>query len=247
MTAPLPREGRLYGVGVGPGDPELLTVRATKILASTRVVAYFAKKETRGIARAIVARWLPEHAHELPLFYPLTTEVPFCDPVYEAELRTFYDDATGTIAEHLCKGHDVALICEGDPLLYGSFMHLYVRLKGRFDIEIVPGISGMSGCWSAAKVPIAWGTEVLSVVPGTLGSAALARHIAEADAVVIIKVGSNLGKIRAAIAAAGRMETAIYVEHGTGEAEKILPLEDMAGEDAPYFSIVLVPGRGRHL
>ncbi|MCI0598207.1 MAG: precorrin-2 C(20)-methyltransferase [Beijerinckiaceae bacterium] len=238
-------DGRLFGVGLGPGDPELVTVKAAKIIASSPVIAYFAKKGANGRARAILDRWLAGTCQQVPLIYPVTTEMHFCDPAYVAELRGFYAHAEQVIAAHLLGGRDVALVCEGDPLFYGSFMHLYVRLKDRFCIEIIPGVSGMSGCWSAAKAPIAWGDDVLSVLPGTLGHAALVRHLCTSDAVVVIKVGANLAKIRAAIAEAGRLEAAIYVEHGTSEAQSIIPLAEKTDGHAPYFSSILIPGRGR--
>jgi precorrin-2/cobalt-factor-2 C20-methyltransferase len=237
--------GRLFGVGLGPGDPELITVKAAKILASVPVAAYFAKKGATGRARAILDRWVGGTCLQLPLLYPVTTEMHFCDPAYVAELRGFYAEAERTIAAQLVAARDVALVCEGDPLFYGSFMHLYVQLKDRFKVEIIPGITGMSGCWSAAKAPMAWGDDVLSVLPGTLGHAALVRHLGASDAVVIIKIGANLAKIRAAIAEAGRLAAAIYVEHGTSEAEAIIPLAEKTDGHAPYFSSILIPGQGR--
>ncbi len=238
-------DGRLFGVGLGPGDPDLVTIKATKIIGAVPVAAYFAKKGARGRALAILERWADDTCLRLPLLYPVTTETHFCDPAYVKELRGFYAKAEGAIAAHLLAGRDVALVCEGDPLFYGSFMHLYVRLKDRFEVEIVPGVTGMSGCWSAAKAPMAWGDDVLSVLPGTLGHAALVRHLGAADAVVIIKIGANLAKIRAAIAEAGRLEAAIYVEHGTSETETIVPLAVKTGDYAPYFSSILIPGQGR--
>src|SRR3984893_16023819 len=237
--------GRLFGVGLGPGDPDLVTIKATKIIAAVQVAAYFAKKGSREKARAILERWVSDTCFQLPLLYPLTTETHFCDPAYVEELRAFYAKAAGAIATHLLAGRDVALVCEGDPLFYGSLIHLYVRLKDRFSVEIVPGVTGMSGCWSAAKAPIAWGDDVLSVLPGTLGHAALVRHLGAADAVVIIKIGANLAKIRASIAETGRLSAAIYVEHGTSETETIVPLAVKTDDHAPFFSSILIPGQGR--
>lgn len=245
MTQSAQQTGRLYGVGLGPGDPELVTVKATKILGRAPVVAYFAKKGRRGHARSIADRWLGPGCIELPLYYPMTTENTFSSPVYVETLRAFYAEATDAIAGHLSLGRDVALTCEGDPLFYGSFMHLYVRLKDRFAVEVIPGVTGMSGCWSAAKTPIAWGDDVVSVLPGTLGALDLARRLAASDAAIIIKVGSNLGKVRAAIREAGRENVAIYVEHGTQESEKVLKLADKNDDAAPYFSMILIPGQGR--
>jgi precorrin-2/cobalt-factor-2 C20-methyltransferase len=245
MTQTAPPLGRLYGVGLGPGDPELVTVKATKILGSAAVVAYFAKKGRRGHARSIADRWLGPECIELPLYYPMTTETTFSSPVYVETLRAFYAQATEAIAAHHTHGRDVALTCEGDPLFYGSFMHLYVRLKDRFTIEVIPGVTGMSGCWSAAKIPIAWGDDVVSVVPGTLSALDLARRLEACDAAVIIKVGSNLGKVRAAIREIGREDSAIYVEHGTQQGEKVLKLAEKIDDAAPYFSMILIPGQGR--
>jgi len=245
MSASPQREGRLFGVGLGPGDPELLTIKAAKIVEAAPVVAFFAKKGAPGKARTIVDRWLSAQCLELPLIYPLTTEIHFHDPAYVEDLRAFYAQAAQTIAAHLSGGRDVALVCEGDPLFYGSFMHIYIRLKDRFEIEVVPGVTGMSGCWSAAKLPMAWGDDIVSVLPGTLEGALLARHLSSSDAAVIIKIGANLAKIRAAIAQAGRLKTAIYVEQGTAKAEKIIPLAEKTDDQAPYFSLVLIPGEGR--
>ncbi len=237
--------GCLYGVGLGPGDPELVTVKATKILGSVPVIASFAKKGASGRAQAIFGRWVTNTCRHLALVYPVTTELHFCDPAYVAQLRGFYEDAENAVAQCLLAGEDVALVCEGDPLFYGSFIHLFVRLRDRFRIEIIPGVSGMSGCWSAAKAPMAWGDDVLSVLPGTLGQDALARHLGTSDAAVIIKIGANLAKIRAAIAEAGRLSTALYVEYGTSAAQTIIPLADKTDGSAPYFSSILIPGHGR--
>jgi precorrin-2/cobalt-factor-2 C20-methyltransferase len=240
-----PGAGRLYGVGLGPGDPELVTVKAAKLLATVPVVAYFAKQGSRGRARKILDPWLGAASEELPLTYPLTTEVDFCDPAYVSALRSFYEASSAAIAGHLRAGRDVALVCEGDPLFYGSFMHLYVRLKDDFEVTIIPGITGMSGCWARAATPMTWGDDVLAILPGTLPQAELANHLHQCDAAVIIKVGANLSKIRTAIAAAGKSERAIYVEYGTMDNERILPLCEKCDDAAPYFSLVLIPGEGR--
>ncbi|WP_036263622.1 precorrin-2 C(20)-methyltransferase [Methylocapsa aurea] len=237
--------GRLFGVGLGPGDPELVTIKAARILASAPVVAFFAKKGAPGKARATLDRWIGDRCIELPLLYPLTTEIPFCDPAYVEEMRGFYAEASGAVADHLQAGRDVALVCAGDPLFYGSFMHLFIRLKDRFEVEVIPGVTGMSGCWSAAKIPMTWGDDVLSVLPGTLDAASLTRHLMSSDAAVIIKIGENLGKIRAAIAKAGRADAAIYVECATRENEIVLPLIEKTDDIGPYFSMILIPGQGR--
>ena len=237
--------GRLYGIGLGPGDPELLTVKAVRLLQAAPVVAYFAKSGRRGNARTIADRWMSEPCEELQLFYPITTELPFRDPAYVARIGGFYKSAAETIAAHLVRGSDVALLCEGDPFFYGSFMHIYVRLKDRFAVTVVPGVTGMSGCWTTAGTPITWGDDVLTVLPGTLSEATLKKRLTESDAAVVMKLGHNFLKVRHAVLAAGLMDRAIYVERGTMTSEIVMPLKDKINNEAPYFAMVLVPGNGR--
>jgi precorrin-2/cobalt-factor-2 C20-methyltransferase len=240
-----PSTGRLYGVGLGPGDPELLTVKAVRLIQAAPVVAYFAKAGRRGNARKIVDRWLRPSCEELPLYYPVTTEIPFDDPRYVAELAAFYELSAKSIAAHLSTGRDVALLSEGDPLFYSSFMHLFMRLKERFSVTIVPGVTGLSGCLAAAQAPVAWGDDILAIVPGTLSILALEQQLKTCNAVAIIKIGRNLAKVRAALAGAGLLERAIYVERATMEEEIITPLAQKIDDEAPYFAMIIVPGMGR--
>jgi precorrin-2/cobalt-factor-2 C20-methyltransferase len=238
--------GTLHGIGVGPGDPELLTMRAVRLVREARVIAYFAKKGRRGHARTIVEPWLPPATEELPLYYPMTTEVHFGDAAYRREVGAFYNSAAEAIALRLEAGDDVALICEGDPLFYGSFMHVFERLKQSCRVSVCPGVTGMGGCWAAARAPITWGDDVLTVLPGTLDEAALVQRLRATDAAVVMKLGSNFSKVRRAIEAAGLIDRAIYIERGTMAGERILPLAETApDEPAPYFSLICVPGRGR--
>ena len=160
--------GRLIGVGLGPGDPELLTVKAVKAIKSAPVVAFFAKAGHRGNAREIADCWLTREQTEVPLYYPMTTETRFDTPVYVETLRVFYEDFCAMLAAHLEAGRDIALLAEGDPLFYGSFMHIYVRLREKFESTIIPGVPGMAGCWGAAGTPMTWGDDVLVVLPATL-------------------------------------------------------------------------------
>jgi len=237
--------GCLHGVGLGPGDPDLLTMRAVAIVQASPVIAFFAKKGARGHGRTIVDRWLDPEKRELPLIYPVTIEIPFQHPDYVAALSRFYEDSSALIAAHLTDGRDVALLCEGDPLFYGSFMHIYVRLKSAFRISICPGVTGMSGCWTAAGEPIAWGDDILTVLPGTLSRDALISRLIATDAAVIMKLGRNFAKVKAALAQAGLLARAIYVERGAMADQKIMPLRDKSDDEAPYFSMIIVPGRGR--
>jgi len=237
--------GTLIGVGLGPGDPELLTVKAVEAIRGAPVIAYFAKKGRGGNARRIADRWIPEGRIEIPLYYPLTTEVGFDTPVYIDTLQQFYAEATDQLAGHLAAGRDVALLAEGDPLFYGSFMHLYVRLRERFGTAVIPGVTGMGGCWSLAGEPMTWGDDVLSVLPGTLGEDELAERLGNTHAAVIMKIGRNFPKVRAAIVRAGLLDRAIYVERGTMPGEQVVKLADKIDDEAPYFSLILIPGNGR--
>jgi precorrin-2/cobalt-factor-2 C20-methyltransferase len=232
MTAP--STGTLFGIGLGPGDPELVTLKAARLIASVPVYAHFRKRGRAGHARTIAASLLPSAALELAFEYPVTTEVDFRDDTYTGPIRSFYQQCAATLITHLDQGRDVALLCEGDPFFYGSFLHMYDRIKGTHGVHVVPGITGMSGCWTAANAPITYGDDVLTVLPGTLESGSLVEKLKSTDAAVIMKVGSNLEKI--------------YVERGSMAGEKVMPLTALGPNAAPYFSIVLVPGgRGRRI
>ena len=234
--------GCLIGVGVGPGDPELMTLKAARVIGAADILAHFAKAGNASHARRIVAAHVRPETVELPLLYPVTTEIPKDGTDYRDRIGAFYAESADRLAAHLDAGHDVVVLSEGDPLFFGSYMHLHIRLAPRYRTQIVPGVTGMAGCWSSAAIPIAQGDDVLSVLPGTLPEDQLTRRIAEADAVVIMKVGRNLSKIRRALAAAGRLERAVYVERGTMADGLTMRLCDRPDGGAPYFSIILVPG-----
>ena len=235
--------GTLYSVGVGPGDPELLTLKAARILATAPAYAFFAKRGRPSHARSIAVTHLNPAAEALRFDYPFTTEVPLSDPRYATEMTAFYEAAAATIATKLDSGLSVALLCEGDPFFYGSAMYLFDRLSAQHPHEVVPGITGMSGAWARAGTPMTHGDDVLTVLPGTLDGAELAMRLRDTDAAVIMKVGRHLPKIRRALAEAGRAGHALYVERGTMPGERIAPLAEIPDGPAPYFSLVLVPGR----
>jgi precorrin-2/cobalt-factor-2 C20-methyltransferase len=237
--------GTLYGIGVGPGDVRYMTLRAAGLVRSVEVVAYFAKRGREGNARKIVV--LNGAHRELKFEYPVTNEVPTADPQYPRAIADFYRAAAQALIDALAAGHSVGLLAEGDPFFYGSFMHMWHRLDGRFPIEVVPGVTGMSGCWTRANAPITWGDDVLSVMPGTLAEAVLVDRLIHSDAAVIMKVGRNLGKVRRAVEAAGMLERAIYVERGTMTEERIAPLGACTAGTGPYFAMILIPGQGRRL
>ncbi len=234
--------GRLIGVGVGPGDPGLLTLNAIAALNEAGVVAHFAKAGNASNARTIAASHLKPGVEELALLYPVTTEIPRADAAYREAIAAFYDASAAAIAARLDDGRVVAVIAEGDPLFYGSYMHLHVRLASRYPTEIVAGVTGMSGCWSSIGTPIAQGDDVFTVIPATLPEYELERRLADTDAAVVMKIGRNLPKLRRALDRAGRLERAIYVERGTMANAQTMKLTDKLDTPAPYFAIVLVPG-----
>ncbi|NPD16561.1 precorrin-2 C(20)-methyltransferase [Xinfangfangia sp. D13-10-4-6] len=232
--------GKVICIGLGPGDPELMSVKAHRLLGSARIVAYFRKPGREGQARRMVEGLLAPDATEWPMEYPVTTEIPVHDPAYNAALAPFYD---AWAAKLQAADQDVVVLCEGDPFLYGSFMHLQSRLPAGM-VEVVPGIPGMVGCWNATGQPVTWGDDVLTVLPATLPESELARRVSDTDALVVMKIGRNFEKLRRVLADAGRLADAWLVEHGTMPAQKVRHLADVQGE-APYFSIAIIHGKGR--
>jgi precorrin-2/cobalt-factor-2 C20-methyltransferase len=241
------RSGTLFGLGVGPGDPELMTLKAARILGQVPVLAHFRKRGQPGHARSIVEAHRRPGALELALDYPLTTEIPFGDAAYETALTVFYDQTAAILAAHLEAGRDVALVCEGDPFFYGSFMHIHQRLAPQQAVDVVPGVTGMSASWTRAGAPMTLGDDVLTVLPGTLPLEVLIARMRIADALVVMKLGRNFAKVRRALVATGLAERAIYAERATMPGERIVPLADKRDDEAPYFSMILVPGCGRCL
>jgi precorrin-2/cobalt-factor-2 C20-methyltransferase len=245
MSAKTSTHGMLIGVGLGPGDPELVTIKAARLIGAAKVISYFAKAGRASHARAIAAPYLPTDFEEFPLLYPVTTEILVVDPAYNGALAPFYEESASRLAQVLESGRDIALLCEGDPMLYGSFMHMFTRLSDRFRVDICAGVSGMSGCAAAARQPMTWGDDTLTVMPATLDEESLVSRLNAADAAVIMKLGGNFPKLRRALARAGLTDRAIYIERGTMAGEKILRLTEKTDDVAPYFSMVLAPGQGR--
>ncbi|WP_397544502.1 precorrin-2 C(20)-methyltransferase [Roseovarius salis] len=239
------RTGTVYGLGLGPGDPDLMTVRADRMLRQARHVAFFRKAGRAGRARKIVDGLIPPGAAEYAMEYPVTTEIPFTDPRYGAILSAFYEDWTARLRQIAQTGEDVVVLCEGDPFFYGSFMHLHVRLNGHVPVEVVPAITGMSAAWTATGTPITWGDDVLSVVMGTLPEEDLVARMEGSDAVVLMKIGRHIDKVRRALQRVGRYEDAWLVQYAAMPGQTVERLAEAEGRVTPYFSIVLVHGRGR--
>jgi len=234
--------GRLFGVGVGPGDPELMSVKAARLIASTRTIAFFAARGHPGIARGVAAHLLtPEH-REIRIDYPVTVEPrEGLSVAYEQLLAQCYDAAATRLEQELSGGNDVVVLCEGDPFFYGSYMYLHSRLARRFPTTVVPGISSLAAGAAAIAQPLACGNEVLSVLSGVLPESELVAGLRSCSAAVIIKLGRNLERVRQAVAAAGLLGRAFYVEHASSPAQVCCALADADASRAPYFSMVVIP------
>ena len=227
--------GTLYGLGVGPGDPELITLKALRLLKAAPVIAYPAPEDGDSLARKIAATHRPGGQTEIVIRMPLDAGRFPIDAVY--------DDAARAVADHLAAGRDVAALCEGDPFFYGSFMYLFGRLAADHRVEVVPGVSSLLACPAALGAPLAARDDTLIVLPATLVEATLERRLDGIDAAAIIKVGRHLEKVRRVLDRLGLGKSARYIEHATMAEQRIAPLAE-AGDRAPYFSMVLVHARG---
>ncbi len=223
--------GKLYGVGLGPGDPDLMTLKAHRLISTARVVAYPELAGSDSFARAIAAAAIPDGTREIVMDVPMTVE--------RGPAQAAYDAGAAQIAEALEAGEDVICLCEGDPFFYGSFMYLYARLADRFEVEVVPGVTSITACAGRAGLPLAARNERLTVLPGPLPEAELRDRIEGAESVVVMKVGRHLAKIRGVIDGLGLSDRAVYVERASLPEERICPLSE-APESAPYFSMILL-------
>ncbi|WP_298914337.1 precorrin-2 C(20)-methyltransferase [uncultured Roseobacter sp.] len=237
--------GTLHGVGLGPGDPDLMSVRADRLLRDARHVAFFRKAGRSGQARRIVNGMLRADVVEFPMEYPVTTEIPVTDPGYNAALSDFYSDCTRHLRGLLDGGEDVVVLCEGDPFFFGSFMHLYTRLKNHVPVQVVPAISGMSAAWTATGQPVTWGDDILTVLMGTLPGDILAERMAQSDAVVVMKIGRHFDKVKSALKQAGKFDDAWLVEYASMPNQSVQKLAEAGDRITPYFSIIVVHGQGR--
>ncbi|MXN66634.1 precorrin-2 C(20)-methyltransferase [Stappia sp. GBMRC 2046] len=228
MTKP----GMLYGVGLGPGDPELLTLKAHRLISKARVIAYPAPDDGESFARAIAAEFIPENALEIPIVVPMRVE--------RFPAKSVYDKAAEDIAHVLREGEDVVTLCEGDPFFYGSFMYLFERLGGRFPCEIVPGVTSLTACASRLQRPLTSRNDVLTVIPGPLPDDEIRRRIEDAQAIAIMKVGRHLSRLKSLLADMGLLSHAGYVERATLPSENVVPLARLEVDAAPYFSMILI-------
>ena len=239
------KKGMIYGLGLGPGDPDLMSFKAHCILRDTTHIAFFRKKGSKGHARLIVEGLLSETVSEFAMEYPVTTEIPVNDPQYNEILSGFYADCSKRIKSLSDKGLSVSVLCEGDPFFYGSFMHIYSRVKDTHPVTVVPGITGMSSAWTETGFPITWGDDMLSVVTGTLPEERLIKKMCVSDAIVVMKVGQHLAKVKRALKATGHYEKAWLVQYAAMKQCNVQKLSEVKKDKTPYFSIILVHGEGR--
>ncbi len=228
--------GTVYGIGVGPGDPELMTLKGARLLAACPVVAYPAPETGDSLARRIAAPHLPDNATEIVIRTPMSSDR------FPAE--EVYDRAAGDIGKHLAAGRDVGVLCEGDPFFYGSFMYLFARLAERWPVEVVPGVSSLMACAATLGAPLAARNDVLTVLPAPLDDATLGDRLTMCDAAAIIKVGRHFGRIRALLRQLGLADQARYIERATMTEQRVVALDEVDSDSVPYFSMVLVHTRG---
>ncbi|MFL6022320.1 MAG: precorrin-2 C(20)-methyltransferase, partial [Marmoricola sp.] len=234
--------GRFYGVGVGPGDPELTTLKAARLIAEAEVIAYHSGVGKESNARRIAAALIPADVVEENLVYPVTTGLTDHPGGYAGAMAAFYEQSADRLAAHLDAGRTVVLLAEGDPLFYGSYMYMHDRLSERFETEIVPGVPSFAAATASVAAPLVRQTDVLTILPGTLPEPELARRLADTQGAVIMKLGRTFPKVRSALAQAGRLEHAMYVERASMPGQRWLPVAEVDPETVPYFSLIVVPG-----
>jgi precorrin-2 C20-methyltransferase / precorrin-3B C17-methyltransferase len=234
--------GRLYGVGVGPGDPELVTVKAARLIAAADVVAFHAGVGKQSNARRIAAGFIPAGAIEEELRYPVTTGSIDHPGGYAGAMAEFYEECAERLGAHLEAGRTVVVLAEGDPMFYGSYMYMHDRLSERFETEVVPGVPAFAAATAAVAEPLVRQTDVLTILPGTLPEPELARRLADTDGAIIMKLGRTFPAVRSALEQAGRLDGALYVERASMPEQRWLPVADVDAATVPYFSLIVVPG-----
>lgn len=234
--------GKLWGVGLGPGDSELVTVKAARVIGAADVIAYHCARHGNSIARSVAEPYLRDGQIEERLMYPVTTETTDHPGGYAGALAEFYEDSAALLADHLRAGRDVVVLAEGDPLFFSSYMHMHKRLVGEFDTEIIPGVTSVSASSAAVGIPLVEADETLTVVPGTLPEPELVARFRAADAIAVLKLGRTFVRVRDALATAGRLDEAFYVERASTTAQRVVPAADVDPAAVPYFSMIVVPG-----
>ncbi|AFU03284.1 precorrin-2 C(20)-methyltransferase [Nocardia brasiliensis] len=242
MTDTTSTPGKLWGVGLGPGDPELVTVKAARVIAAADVIAFHSARHGRSISRGIAAPYMRADQLEEHLVYPVTTETTDHPGGYQGAIDEFYEQAAQRLSTHLAAGRSVALLAAGDPLFYSSYMHMHRRLADRFETEIIPGITSVSAASAALGTPLVEGEQVLTVLPGTMPVDELTRRLRDTEAAAIMKLGRTYPGVRQALSDSGRLDDAYYVERASSTRQRVLRAADVADADVPYFAITVVPG-----
>ena len=238
-------KGIIFGIGLGPGDPELLSLKAYNLIKKNKDIFFFRKKNSTGKVSQIAKKFHQKKTVEHVMEFPVTTEISFSSKEYKTLLSDFYDECCRRIKLITNDKKNVIVLCEGDPFFYGSFMHLYERLKDTEEIEIISGISGMTAAWNATKIPITWGDDVLTVVMGTMDEKKIFKSIKYSDAIIFMKIGRHFEKILRIIKKSELLKSAFLVEYASMPNEKVTKLEDFKGINVPYFSIIIIHGKGR--
>ncbi len=233
MTA----KGRLYGVGVGPGDPELLTIKALRLIQSVPVIAYQSATDKESIARAIASRYFTGTQIEVPYHLPRALEPEKAKEIYDKEVEP--------IAEHLAAGRDVVVLCEGDPFFYGSFMYVFTRLSEQYQTEVVPGVSSLMACPVSLGVPFTYYNDILTVLPAPLPAEELTTQLLTTDAAAIMKLGRHFEKVRDILHQLGLASRALYIERATMTQQRIVPLDAVDPAEVPYFAMIVIPSKNR--
>ncbi len=228
--------GRLYGVGVGPGDPDLITLKALKVLRAANLIAYPAPETGESLARSIADKHIPKGLEEFAIRMPMLAD--------RFPAQDVYDQAAQRIGDALERGRTVAVLCEGDPFFYGSFLYLFGRLAGDHTVEVVPGVSSLMACAAALSAPLAARNDVLTILPAPLDDETLTARLAEAEAIAIVKLGRHFERVRTLLRQNGLAHDARYIEHATMADQRILRLDEVDAATVPYFSMVLAHRRG---
>lgn len=254
--------GTLYGIGVGPGDPELLTRKAFRLLATVPVIFYpSCGGKAEGFALEILQRvfaeenldpvgagegWEPSPTGSsvLERCRPLSTTM-----VRGAEsARPHWADAAQTVAAVLRNGQDAAFITEGDPSLYSTFVYLQAALVERFPqagVEVVPGVSSISAAAARTMFPLALGEERIAVLPATYDPALLERALETFDTVALLKVSRVLDQLIAILEQRRLLDGAVFVERcGTSRERIVRDVASLRGQRVHYFSLLLVRKEG---
>ncbi len=234
------KKGKIYGIGLGPGDPELITLKSANLIKSSEHILFFKKKNSESRAFNIVKNIIRDDAFKIGLEFPVTTEIDSSNKAYKDIMQSFYEQCVIKIDNILKKSFDICLLCEGDPFFYGSFIHIFQRLKKSYDIEIIPGVTGISGAWSSSKFPIVSGNEIMTILMGTLEEEKLKLQIKKSDVLVIMKIGKNFKKIFKVLKELNLLGKACLITNATTKNEKIYKLDSINIETAPYFSIILL-------